>query len=280
MTGLRPAPLRPLGAAEILDGAVRLVRRNVRAVLVISVPYAIVVSLVTALLEYATLESADATTLTSAGGLVLAAGLGSVLTGALAPMYSSDLLGSRITAAQSLARVGRRIWPLLVLGLVITVAEGAGLFACLVGGVWLWGIWAVAGPAMVLERAGVRGALGRSVELVRGTFWRVWGIRALGWVLTYVLSQLIVFPFQAIALGVSSADPLDTAGSVAHPALYVTLLASGQLLSSAFVTPISSAVELLLYSDLRMRKEGMDIVLGLPPAPEVVPTAQPAWNTR
>jgi hypothetical protein len=280
VTGLRPAPLRPLGAAEILDGAVRLARRNIRAVLSISVPYAIVVGLAIALLQYGTIASQDGATFASLGTLVLAAGLGTVLTGLLAPVYSADLLGGRLTAAQSLSRVGRRAWSLFALGLVVTAAEGVGVLACLVGGVYLWGAWAVAAPALVLEGAGVRRALGRSLELVRRTFWRVWGLRALGWLLTYVLTQLVVLPFQALAYGLSNADPLGTTGSVSHPAVYVTLFALGQLVASAFLAPVTAGIELLLYSDLRMRKEGMDIVLALPPAPGIVPAApgaRPAW---
>lgn len=267
MGGLRPVPLRPLGAAEILDGAVRLVRRNIRAVLAISVPYAIVVSLATALLQYGTIESQDAATIASIGGLVLAAGLGAVLAGVLSPLYTSDLLGQQLTAGQTLSRVGRRVWALFVLGLVVTVAEGAGLVACFVGGVWLWGIWAVAAPALVLENIGVRAALGRSVALVRGTFWRVWGLRALGWLLTYILGQLILLPFQAAAFAVSGTDPLATATGVTHPALYVTLLAVGQLIEAALLAPVTAGIEVLIYTDLRMRKEGMDIVLAMPPLP-------------
>jgi len=61
----------------------------------------------------------------------------------------------------------------------------------------------VAAPALSLERIGVRAALGRSRALVNRSFWRVWGIRALGWLLVYVLTQLITLPFQLLALHVA-----------------------------------------------------------------------------
>jgi hypothetical protein len=280
MIGSSAAPLRPLGLGEVLDGAVRLARRNVRGVLVVSVPYALVATLATALLQYGTINSQDATTLAAAGTLVVSAGLGSVLTGLLSPLYSSDLLGERITIGESLRRVGGRAAPLFLLGLLITVSEGAGLLACVVGGVWLWGIWAVAAPSFTLERVGIRTALGRSRTLVRGTFWRVWGIRALGWFLVYVVTQLIVLPFQALALAVSGVNVLDTNPDTTHAALYVALLSAGQLLASAVLAPVASAIDVLLYTDLRMRREGMDIVLALPtdPAPTAAgPPAVSAW---
>jgi hypothetical protein len=274
--GLRPAPLRPLGVSEILDGAVRLVRGNARAALAIAVPFAVVRSGLGALLQYATINSEDATTIAAIGGLLLAACFGTLLTGLLAPMYSGDLLGNRLSARESLRRVGRRVWPLIGLSLVVTVAESAGLAACIVGGVWLWGVWAVAAPALVLERTGVRGALGRSMSLVKQTFWRTWGIRALGWLLTSVLSMLIVLPFELLALYISEVNPLDASPSVDHPAVYVAILAIGGVLSGALLPPISAAIDVLIYTDLRMRKEGMDIVLGMPPVPDPAGTGQRA----
>ena len=64
--------------------------------------------------------------------------------------------------------------------MLIGVLEVLGLALCLAPGIWLWGIWAVAVPALIIENRSIGGALGRSRALVRGTFWRVWGIRALG----------------------------------------------------------------------------------------------------
>jgi hypothetical protein len=270
------APLRPLGAAEILDGAVRLLRRNFRACLTIAVPFAIATAAFAAWLQYVTLGSKDATSLSGIAALLLTTAFGVVLGGLLAPLYSADLLGQRISAAQSLRRVGGRAWSLAVLSLVVTVAEGAALAALVVGGVWLWGVWAVAGPALVLERTGVGGALRRSRELVRDSFWRTWGIRALGWVLRSVLAALITVPFELIALAISGANPFDTNATVSHPAIYVALLAVGTVLSTALLFPVSAAIDVLLYTDLRMRKEGMDIVLGLPPISTGAGVAQPA----
>jgi hypothetical protein len=278
MIGLRPAPLRPLGVAEILDGAVRLVWRNARAALTIAVPFALVRSALAAWVSYAAIESQDAVTIGTVGGLLLGVVFGTLLGGLLAPLFSSDLLGVQLSAGESLRRVGRSVWPLIGLSLVVTVAEGAGLVACLVAGVWLWGVWAVAAPALVLERCGLGAALGRSMVLVRGTFWRVWGVRALGWLLTSILSALITAPFQALASYVSHANPFEQSQAVSHPGAYVAILAVGGILSTAILQPVAAAIDVLLYTDLRMRKEGMDIVLGIPSATGGAgPTAATAW---
>jgi hypothetical protein len=277
LIGLPPAPLRPLGVAEILDAAVRLVRRNARAAISVAAPFAIAGSALGALVQYATIDSPDATTIATGGSLLLGIAFGIVLTGLLAPLFSADLLGTRLSARASVQRAARRLWPLIGLALVVTVAEGAGLVALFVGGIWLWGVWAVAAPALVLEGTDAGGALGRSMNLVRGRFWRTWGIRALGWLLRSVLSLLITLPFEALALYVSSANPLDASPTVSHPALYVTILAIGAVLSGTLLGPVAAAIDVLIYTDLRMRREGMDIVLGMPPAVPAVAARPAAW---
>jgi hypothetical protein len=260
--------LRPLGAGELLDGAVRLVRRNLRAVLAVSVPYAIARTAVGSAAQYATVDSNNAATVGAILALLIALGFGVVLTGLLAPLLSSDLLGNPITVRASLARVGWRFVPLVALGVVIPVAEGAGVFAFGIVSVWLWGAWAVAAPAFALERLGVVAALGRSFRLVDGSFWRTWGLRALGWVLTTVLGLFLTAPFEALAAYVTGSNPLDTGSqAINQPGLYVVILSIGGLLSAALLAPVASAVDVLIYTDLRMRKEGLDIVLGLPAVP-------------
>ena len=48
--------------------------------------------------------------------------------------------------------------------------------------------------------------------------------------------------------------------------VYLAITAVGTLLSTIAVAPVSAAVDVLLYLDLRMRAEGMDIVMTLQPA--------------
>lgn len=273
MTRPLAAPLRPLGTAEILDAAVRLVTRNLPAVLTIAVPFAILRTGLAALLQYAAIQAKSTAVLEALATLVLATGLGVLLTGLLAPLFSADLLGGRMTAGGSLRRVGRTCFALVALAVIVTVAESAGLVALAVGGVWLWGVWAVAAPALILERTGAGGALRRSFGLVRNFFWRTWGIRTLGWLLISVLGLLVTVPFEALAAALTGTNPLDTAAGVQHPGLYVTITSIGALVAAALIAPVSAAIDLVLYTDLRMRKEGMDIALALPPAPAAAVTA-------
>ena len=170
VSGDSVAALRPLGAGEILDGAVRCVRRNVRTAFTIALPYAIVRTVLVALLQLATYDSNDAAAFSFFGTVFLSLSLGVVLTGFLSPAFTDEFLGRRLTAGQSVSRVGAAAWPLIALAVIVAVAEEIGLVALLVGGVWLWGVWAVVAPALVTERTGFRGALRRSLTLVKGDF--------------------------------------------------------------------------------------------------------------
>ena len=268
-------PLRPLGVGDILDGAFKATRRNPRVMLGLSAGFAFVQVLLTTLVSLVVFSNlADARSddgTVDLGPLLGGEGLqlltlfvsfllGAVLTGMLTVVVTQDVLGRRVDARAVWAQVRPRLGTLIGLALVTTLLEFLGLLPCLVLGVWLWGIWAVAVPACIVERIGIRAALGRSHQLVSGTFWRVWGIRALGYVVLQVVAQLIALPFLVIGLvgGGGLGTLVDPTGT---PVLMLLLINLGTLIAATLVAPVRAAIDALLYVDLRMRKEGLDIVL-------------------
>jgi hypothetical protein len=134
-----------------------------------------------------------------------------------------------------------------------------GALAGFVGFLALYfGFWAVAAPALLLENLGVFAALRRSYRLVRGSFWRVFGIGLLTAVITYFIRQVFVFPFSVIGAIVSATQ--DSDGFTAS--LVQLLIADiGTVLAGAVLFPFTAGVTALLYLDLRMRREGLDVDL-------------------
>jgi hypothetical protein len=272
-------PLRPLGLSDILDGSFTMIRRNPKLTLGLSAGVAGLQLLIMLAVEVLTsrafggvyvTSSANPSASTSLGPLlggeatqllqlVVTTLLGALLTGMLTVAITQDVLGVRVTLAQAWAQVRPRMWRLLILAVVTTVAEFAGLIFFIAPGVWLWGAWAVAVPALMVERTTMRGALRRSRQLVRGTFWRVWGIRALGVLIVEVLAGIIVIPF-VIAGAVVDSGTLSS-GTDHFPVLFAVLTALGSAVAAAFTAPVRAGIDALLYVDLRMRKEGLDIVL-------------------
>jgi hypothetical protein len=276
-------PLRPLGVAEILDGSFRAIRRNPAAMFAPAAVLAVVRVAATAGLQLGGYRFLNSVALQLLGTFVIGAVLGTVLSGLLAAVVTQDVLGVRITARQALTRLRGRIWALLGLAVVSTVLETLGLIVLAVPGIWLWGLWAVAVPAMVVERSTIRGALARSRQLVTGMWWRVWGIRALAYLLASLLGIVVSVPFLALASAVTGSGGLLTSSTSGSPAVYVLIISVGSVLSATLTEPVRAGIDALLYVDLRMRREGLDIVLqqaaraAQPAAPAVSAQARSAF---
>ena len=289
-------PLRPLGVSDILDGSFTMIRRNPRVTLGLSALVAAAQVLIMAVLEvvsFALLGNVKITSTSSPDtntglgpllgnegaqlvGLVVSTLLGALLTGMLTAAITQDVLGVRLTVRQAWERARPQVWRLVAVAVITTLLEFIGLIFFLAPGIWLWGVWAVAVPALMVERTTVRGALRRSRELVRGTFWRVWGIRALGTLIVQVISSIILVPFVAAGAVIDSNALSATSGNDHIPFLFIVLTSLGSAVAATFVAPVRAGIDALLYVDLRMRKEGLDIVLlqSLPPYGQ--PPQQPA----
>jgi hypothetical protein len=145
---------------------------------------------------------------------------------------------------------------LIPLGVLVGVAGGiaATVFAAMV-----WIRWQVAVPPVVLEQAGPVKSMGRSWRLVRGSWWRVFGILLVTNLVVGLVNIMIRLPFEigGGGLGILLGQPSSRGLSV----LAVILTAVGGIIAGTLVGPLSSGVTVLLYADLRMRREGMDITL-------------------
>jgi hypothetical protein len=186
-----------------------------------------------------------------------------VLTGMIVVVVTEDVVGRTASLELVWSKVRSRIWRLIALSLLVGVLSAAGLALCLAPGIWLWGIWAVAVPALIIENHSIGRALRRSQNLVRGTFWRVWGIRALGFGITLLLAGLIsavVGAFAAALTGDQPAGFLGTgAGSLSWTYLLISAIGTGLVVT--FTAPFQASLDSLLYVDLRMRKEQLALDL-------------------
>jgi hypothetical protein len=119
--------------------------------------------------------------------------------------------------------------------------------------------WALAAPALVLEKAPVVTSLRRSWRLTRGSFWRVWGILFLTGLIVAIGQAAISAPFNALAslFGVGGDAYADL------PRVFGRLLLGGvgTIVSGAIFYPFNAAASCLLYIDLRMRREALDVRL-------------------
>lgn len=298
MDGVR---LRPLSVGEILDVAIKIYRANfiqlAKAVALVVAPVYVVIALV----------QVSITGSSSAAGGAVAGNLGqpgafpsidpgavaTALAGALVIFLLALVAGQLALAACfkgvsdaylggtpewlgslrfALARLRSLIW--LAIKFVVLVTLGFLLFA--VPGVWLYGIWSMAVPVLLLEGRRGRQALRRSRALVRDRWWPTSGAVFLGYLLALVVSFSVgnILPLVAVA----------ASGDNQTVSLAVRLVA--QTAASVLTTPFVASVVAVVYFDLRVRKEGFDLELladqiGSPAPdrrPDLLPSPGPPWG--
>jgi len=176
------------------------------------------------------------------------------------------LLGAIVVAAIA-ALIGLSIGffavgdPLAIAGGVILLVVGA--LGLLVVGAWVATMLAFVPAAIVLERLSIAAALRRSWQLVRGSFWRIFGIVLLLTVMVNVAVTIVTTPLQLVT---TFATPLlNPAGELetdltAFLALNIVVIGLTAVAGAIGAVLTTSAIS-LLYIDRRMRTEGLDLEL-------------------
>lgn len=200
---------------------------------------------------------------------------------------SEAVLGRRMDAGQMWRRARNRLPAALGLAIVTGLATLAAALAVLVPGIvallagsrtlgvvllllgalaavvvalFLYVRWSLAAPALILENVGIGTAMRRSWRLVRGSWWRVFGILLLAGIIVSIGQAVITVPVGLLAGLPAAGEPSQYASL---PATFAQLVISGvgTIVAGAIFYPFSAAVSALLYIDLRMRREGLDVRL-------------------
>lgn len=277
--------LRPLNIGDILDGAITAIRRHPLLVLGIGAVMAVITAAITFVVQKyvlgdlesfaSTVELGPAATdeeLRNAvfgtfGDAVLALVsttlvstlLLTVTTGLMAAVMGRAALGREVTFAVAWRDVQPRLLPLLGVAFAYSLLTTVGLMLCIIPGVVAWVFWALAAPALVLERGTFRQAFSRSVKLVGGAFWRVLGVLLLARIIESFFESIISLPFT---LGSGVFTQMLNPAKVTVPSTGDLLLASaGQIIAGTIAIPFVTLVTVIVYLDQRMRREGMDIEL-------------------
>jgi hypothetical protein len=137
-----------------------------------------------------------------------------------------------------------------------------GLLGGSIVAVWLGVQWNLASPTLTMEKQGVVAALKRSPKLVRGSWWRVLGVQAVGLLIALLISTIIEIPFTLIASRVAGDDFSSFFSSDTTPSwTYLVIAGVGQVIAATVTLPISAGVTALLYVDQRIRRESLDVEL-------------------
>jgi hypothetical protein len=135
-------------------------------------------------------------------------------------------------------------WIACVIGLILLVLP---VFAALAGGLFFVVRWSMSAAAMTAEDIGPIRGMGRSWRLVSGMWWRTLGILAVLLIMWFIIYLALRIMFGAL-VGV-------LVGGYLGFAITSVLLS----LVNGIVSPIVTIGIVLLYYDLRTRKEGLDL---------------------
>lgn len=241
---------------------------------------------------------------------VLIGFLGSVLQGVLVVPVARSVLNRRTGFKQMWTLAGRRIWPLLgvaallTVGGLLAVAAVAGIAVLLFTAlgpmalfivfpvglgsvvliVWIGLKLMLAPAAIVVERTGVYDGLLRSWQLTKNNWWRIFGITLVVAIMVGIITQIVQIPASLAATAIGGVvSPHPDQDTVASAVVVSTVISSaiGALVGSVTFA-FQASVLALLYMDLRMRRDGLDVELmrlmetgadpeGIPGTPSALP---------
>ncbi|WP_328722340.1 hypothetical protein OHT52_24565 [Streptomyces sp. NBC_00247] len=184
-------------------------------------------------------------------GTALLTGLIAVIPVALVMVVEASLVGIALSDGNP---DGAAVW----LGLAVLLLLPAGPLA-----VWLWVKFSLAPTAVVLEGQGPVAAMRRSSTLVRGSWWRIFGISLLGYAMAGVASYLIQMPFSIAGTFSSVVTTQDIGDDPNLTSILVAvgsasaIMVAGQLIGQVFVGTFPPLLLGMLYVDRRIRTENL-----------------------
>jgi len=145
-------------------------------------------------------------------------------------------------------------------GVALAVLGGIG---AAVVALWLMIRFSLASPALMLEKQGVVKSMSRSAKLVRGSWWRVFGIQLLAGIIANIISAIVVVPFTFLAAALGGDGIVGFLNSDGGDLGWTFLIISGvgSVIGSMITFPINAGVAVLLYIDQRIRREALDLEL-------------------
>ncbi|MGW4323238.1 glycerophosphoryl diester phosphodiesterase membrane domain-containing protein [Streptomyces sp. NPDC004684] len=147
--------------------------------------------------------------------------------------------------------------PVAGTGIAVLGVLGSGVVA-----IWLAVRFSLASPALMLEKQGVKKAMSRSAKLVKGAWWRVFGIQLLAALIAGIVSAVIAIPFGLVGAAMTDegvSGVLNGTGNISWT--YLLVSGVGAVIGSMIKFPISAGVTVLLYIDQRIRREALDLEL-------------------
>ena len=245
-----------MGVGELLDAAIKLYRSQWKSLMAI---VAIALVPITFLQVFLTREigspfsestisqaELESTVLTSVVlGAIQFLVVQPFLIAAVARASADVYLGRPVLVGPTFRYAVSRIHSILWISILSGLAILLGFVLLIVPGVILLVRYYFGTTVLVVEGQKGSKALGRSYRLAKGHFWKILGTILLASILASVVEGVLSIP------GGAAFGAIGTAGW--------PLYAIGLSLAAIITTPFTTLISVLLYFDLRIRKEAFDL---------------------
>lgn len=269
--------LQPMDFTDILDTIFSLYRNHFRLIFGICIVYFIL------MFGLNLLTGISAFYFSNSGLLAMAVAVPAITSwitvlvllfsiGALLFAGAQSYLGKQITTGNAFRQIARRFWPYLGSNILYMLVIGLLTLTC-IGipfAIYFVARWGFYGQAVLIEETSATNALGRSSQLVKGTWWRVFGILFAIFVLTFMIQTILQFSLLFV-FGLTQAiggeeNLLRMIIQLFIPELttwdgLVNYIIQGFInnVVNSLMLPVGIIGSTLLYFDQRIRKEGFDI---------------------
>ncbi|MYB65044.1 hypothetical protein F4X73_10170 [Candidatus Poribacteria bacterium] len=263
--------LQAMSFSEILDGMFSLYRKHFPLFFRIVIVYFILrytLDKITQLFLFESLSDGDPAALFIT--TVITYLIAILVSGALSYASAEVLFGRTITTNAAYQHTLSKYFPLLV-AFIIYVLVCTGLAITCIGipfFIFFLVRWSVYTLPILIEGHSTMGALRRSAELVRNSWWRVCGIILAILIIFLMIQSILINSFGIVFFLLTGTNETEMFGIIRQMFLPTPLdIGWGLYLIRSFVTiaieaittPISVIGYTLLYFDLRVRKEAYDL---------------------
>lgn len=245
--------MRPRTLGEILSAAFEIYKENAAKLFLIVAVIVVPLSLLGALLGQVLAGSNEETitvlgeTQTISDRTFAAVVLGTLIAAIIGVIISAVLQAALMRGA-ALATIGdpvdveasyrwglKRFGSVLLVAILVGISVAIGFILLIVPGIILLTLFSVSIPALVIEDRRGTDAMKRSWELAKEHFWHVLGVIIVAWIITTVVGSVL--------------------GAIGGDNWFLAWIFSA--IAQIITAPFAALVSVLLYLDLRARKEAL-----------------------
>lgn len=256
---------QPQSIGKILDDGFKFYLRNLLKILPLSF-LAVITPVVVLVLfigfdTYLGLSSGQLDPATTDFGALMASfGIGMVIAMILALVFytamfyklAEEAKDQTIGIGASLGLGAKAALPVLIASILYSIAVTLGFILLIIPGIILMVSLVLYMPAFTMDKAGVIGSLKKSHNLVWGNWWRTLAILSVPTIILMVILGGIGI-LSAVVIGFSVAQG---EGDFTQ---YQLMLEVAQYIANMLLAPLFPALMIILYNDLKLRKEGADL---------------------